>query len=847
MSMRFDYDFQKVFTTTKLLGVGTTTNAYSRGNMPEPLPDNLNSIWVAPNGSNSNAGTEALPVLTVANALTKMGGAKLTCHIFRNGYVGDLVFDETVTLAFLSTYNLQVEEGEIATIILDNKLTLAGENYINGIRFEIESTATSGIMLQDNSSGTNIEIAFCDFIGAGSGTNFAPIGMSFGNVTANAKVIVRNNYVYCFTGLSFVASSCEIYNNLFISNRGTYTGTIESLNSITINNNALNINRITNNYFVGFEFALSWFLWNNPIAPGHTTNFQSNMFLDNDYLFNSNLSTGHNNTVNLDHNLELSANFINLTTTATLPTTFIINITNAIDKDTVLMMVNESDFLSNSTVESSELQFEGKQTPDDSGKYFLDSPLIGIGQIDIGSLIYTISGKPWDASATSLQGMDVDPDGTLWNCDFSTDKIYNTQRNGIKISEISGSVFATSPQIRQVVVDHTDNTLWVAEDNTKKIYNINRSTGVEISSFAYSVFSGSETSVLGLGYDEYTDTLWIGGNITNTVFNTDKTGTLLSSFNFSVFDATESQVSGIGVDSDENLWMSGRTNDKLYKTTKTGTLLKSFLGTVYEASATNPQGIGIDKNGFVWVGDNNPDTMSFINADGIADISPFLEITELTSQSYNKNFDLDWPPKGISISDVFVNHVSQNDINGNAHVGYDTIRRLFNFNYGDGIHISNLVMKKLQDLMSDKGSKRFKLLGEGGNLFEPDDTSAGTFSNTDNSVDPSVLPIPLVDNNWRGLWITINSLDYYIESNDESKLYLVDKLGNDFPANGAVNFIISYILVNTPNAQFTKKQTDSTQFKEGGAWRENNSNSQSFDYTIEQVDFEEIEDSEENI
>ena len=124
--MTFEHNFTETFTTTVTRAVGPTTLTGARGTLPEPTPTDANAIFLAPNGDDGDAGTEAAPKLTVAGAVAALTPGKPTVHIFRNGFVGDLEFTLTASLSVPTSRNIQVEEGERAKITAGIRIITVG-------------------------------------------------------------------------------------------------------------------------------------------------------------------------------------------------------------------------------------------------------------------------------------------------------------------------------------------------------------------------------------------------------------------------------------------------------------------------------------------------------------------------------------------------------------------------------------------------------------------------------------------------------------------------------------------------------------------------------------------------
>jgi hypothetical protein len=230
------------------------------------------------------------------------------------------------------------------------------------------------------------------------------------------------------------------------------------------------------------------------------------------------------------------------------------------------------------------------------------------------------------------------------------------------------------------------------------------------------------------------------------------------------------------------------------------------------------------------------------------DVNPFDESVALNTEGFNDTINIDWPSISMTIENMYTNPSNLRDVNGNLHRDYDTERRKFIFDYTDQTHLSNLQLKELRYLLADRGSKRFYPLGIGGNLFYELGSSQGVFSSTDNSFAPNdAASTNMVVDWWRGFWINIAGEQFYIESNDETKMYLVDKLSLGFPTNGSHSFTVDSILINIEANTYAMKQTNFTQFSKGGFLREDTTDVRNYDYTISQITFEEVEDIEENI
>lgn len=157
--MIFDFDYAEAWTTTLTRAVGPTT-ANARGTLPQPAPTDLNTIFLAKNGSDANPGTSALPKLTVPGAFAATTGILSTVQIIRNGFVGALDFTSgAVTVA--AGRNFQVAIGETAKVTFTADFTLGQSFNCNGIEFRF-ATASDQIILSATSAVNHI-FSNCSF------------------------------------------------------------------------------------------------------------------------------------------------------------------------------------------------------------------------------------------------------------------------------------------------------------------------------------------------------------------------------------------------------------------------------------------------------------------------------------------------------------------------------------------------------------------------------------------------------------------------------------------------------------------------------------------------------------
>jgi hypothetical protein len=239
------------------------------------------------------------------------------------------------------------------------------------------------------------------------------------------------------------------------------------------------------------------------------------------------------------------------------------------------------------------------------------------------------------------------------------------------------------------------------------------------------------------------------------------------------------------------------------------------------------------------------------------DVNPWDESTVLTSAAYAQSYTFAYPPRSFTMTSEPVNPVTIYDTLGNAHNYNDGLRRRLAFTWGDTQAIPPDDLRKFNDMLGDRGTVQIYPLPTGvdGNLWTGDDTledgalvaSGATATFTPTSPSPQ-----MIDRNWAGWWLEVvdgsTSYVYYIASNTNTVLNLVDKDGIGFPASATYDFAIRFILatfVQNPVA-FVQSQ-DYTQFLHGGRWRETSltMGSNAYAYTGETIEFYEAEDNEE--
>lgn len=270
-----------------------------------------------------------------------------------------------------------------------------------------------------------------------------------------------------------------------------------------------------------------------------------------------------------------------------------------------------------------------------------------------------------------------------------------------------------------------------------------------------------------------------------------------------------------------------------------------------EGFLANPQGFRLQREGltspfgggrfFI----DSPLIDAFDTGSGLEDVGPWDESVTLGDFNFADILVLNFPPESLEIIPVLRNGIEIFDVNGNNHSDYDQIRNELTLSYGERIQVTNEQLWQMVQMVSRRGTKRLYFRGIGITLFI--DTSNGFFV-APNTFTPTTAQ-PMVTDHWRGFWIIINSLHYYISTNDTTTFTLIDKLGVGFPVAGAQSFSIEYQLVKTGVESLAIVQAHFTKFEKGGRWRENFNAlpTENYQYTTEQIKFFEVEDMEEDL
>ena len=150
--------------------VGPTTSTTLR---TVTAHNDTNCIYVAPNGANSNPGTQALPKLTIQAGIDQaLGDGKSIVTVIRNGYVGEMIFQEQIKLVADSMI-IQVELGEIATIKYPNIYPTTTTFGKRGYKYN-QPSQVQQFLIYDNGSTINYRSRYS------SGTSYVSAGLNCG-------------------------------------------------------------------------------------------------------------------------------------------------------------------------------------------------------------------------------------------------------------------------------------------------------------------------------------------------------------------------------------------------------------------------------------------------------------------------------------------------------------------------------------------------------------------------------------------------------------------------------------------------------------------------------------------
>jgi hypothetical protein len=242
-------------------------------------------------------------------------------------------------------------------------------------------------------------------------------------------------------------------------------------------------------------------------------------------------------------------------------------------------------------------------------------------------------------------------------------------------------------------------------------------------------------------------------------------------------------------------------------------------------------------------------TSQLIAAYGGIDLNPWTETLGTGDVSYDSTLQLNRPNMKLLMSFIASNPVELNDLHGNLKIDWNSYRKELTLSWDEGAYVSNTVIWKLYALLQSKKPKLMFPKGRGNTMMVSSTSGEfGQFTTTTGYFEPSGRTVPMRENHWAGFWITIDDGStgdlprYYISSNDESSLYLIDKLGFGLPAEDEYSFIIDQILVQNRTTPLEFQQQGFTNFDFGGQWDEFSETETKFqEYTNVSIVFVEAE------
>lgn len=473
--------YTKVYETTVTRAVGPTTETGQRGTLPVASPSDANSIWLAPNGSDANPGTQASPKLTLEGAVTALG-AITNIQIFRNGTVGPIQIDSGTPgvgdyVILDSGETLQVEEGEIAEIVFETYgFRLNGDNTLNGAIITLAPGAVFSTVdgsLNLNGSGIAIDncyfrpydsdLALFEYIyqtaagvtfshsviqaPRGSNTGLGVSSIGFVTLLANSSNSMTNTIIY-MDGAPNYAAAFNFVPLVFLSG-STSTPTFDRMlvdgGAVQFASSSGSTVEINSSVLQNASYGLFRATTPNSSTNTFTYNLTNCKRSEDDY-YDNNPGGAGTLTVNLTETSPLNTSVPNL-------------------------FVDEEDGFADENWGAFRLQAEGKDVPNGSGQYFLDSPLIDAG-------VSGVDAAPWDEDTvlvsegfTDELNLDADP---------STHTVLSQFVNPVEIDNIRGGI-ATDFDAERLVwaFQWPGPPRWAGNRTWKQIRALRRDKGVK--------------------------------------------------------------------------------------------------------------------------------------------------------------------------------------------------------------------------------------------------------------------------------------------------------------------------------------------------------------------------------
>ncbi len=458
--MFFNFGYEKQYQTTITRAVGPTTLTGVRGTLPEPTPTDANAIWLAPNGSDANPGTEAQPKLTLSGAVAALDGAHPTVHIFRNSFVGDLEFTETGNVTLGTSENIQVEEGEKAKVTFDTGFKLIIDNgNINGLilRGSLQDAVVDGPGWVQNCDVKNSNDQ--DFSYAVTNPSFEDVNIEYSVLTGRICVdlipantttppIIRNNIFY---NLDSPSGSWNNAMRIQLRPSAVVAWTGPCI--------------IERNIFINWSDTIDYFVTGTHEADEYQ--FKSNLFFNVDYVVGS-----ANGTIG-PVSLVFDQNYLEeILTIFRDPDQFLnVTVSNSYEL-TVLLMQDRFSGLQGDP-NGFRLQAVGKTTPDGSGRYFIDSPLVDI--YDTGSGFE--DGGPWDEDTVLISETFNESFGLEWPPTSVT--VENTLVNPVSLNDVNGNLHTGFDKQRRKFIFTFGDTTHISNIQIRQLRRLLADKGVK--------------------------------------------------------------------------------------------------------------------------------------------------------------------------------------------------------------------------------------------------------------------------------------------------------------------------------------------------------------------------------
>ena len=421
------------YMTTVTRVVGVTTEIGKRGGLPEPAPNDVDCIWLALNGNDANPGTQALPKLTFSAAIAAVITHKVV-HIFRNGYVGELIFNISTIDTLLSGKHIQVEEGETATLLYATgaQTRTMGNNIINGLTIKCSLLIANDQLYIFGTSWLSLEN--CNLI-----SNGTPIRWN----TTQAGATLRLKYTFAqFHNIQIaIHLNCQILNSIVVRGESTVGGADGIVLQYNASTPVAQTITIMRSIFYGFDVAIRFFD-NTRLTSGdaHTAHLRSSVFFQCNYA----LLFGEASAGTAYHKLDYNYSYLSVLISDYQIGTSGGSASIEIGQDDTLavtlprLYVDEAAGIDGDPA-GFRLQMQGKTAPG-GGRYLISSPFVGdgAGGEDVA---------PWDETTTGPTLAWADLTTIVWSP--ANLQISATPINPVETTDIRGSYHNTFDGIRR--------------------------------------------------------------------------------------------------------------------------------------------------------------------------------------------------------------------------------------------------------------------------------------------------------------------------------------------------------------------------------------------------------------